>query len=401
MAEKTRNEVAVGVTVLVVLALTIYIVIALGDWETLFVHQQKITVRQPYSVGVRGLSKGSPVHLGGLRIGQVVSTDIRNSSAVGESEDIYVFFTIKIPRDYQLRDDCKLITQSNLLGGQTVLIVENPGSEGEIIADGQTVDVMLGESVMDTMKREFNPNDPNSLLTRFKAVAVQLEVSIEIITTQILQTLARADTALDTTQLALQDIKDLVGGARIDKILSNVTDTSTNLKLTSREVRRAPWKLLYKPSEKEFKIQALVDSAGSFASGAEQLDMAALRLKSLVASNDKQLSDRDEIEKMISQLEASFQQFQKAEQKFWEELDLQKKIAYPALFANSAIFCLSVRTEISNSYIFFSPGSRCINSFCWRALVWPIGEFVPGSRAHTYSPGPQCCQLVRCGSCCF
>jgi uncharacterized protein YoxC len=229
---------------------------------------------------------------------------------------------MEIPQDYQLRDDCKLTTQSNLLGGQTVLVIENPGCTGEIIADGQTVDLTLSASVMDTMKRELDPDDPNSLLGQVRAIAVQLEVSMKIITAQIQRTFTKADTALDTTQLTLQDIKDLVGGARIDKILSNVTDISTNLKLTSREVRRAPWKLLYRPGQKEFKIQALVDSAGAFAAGAEQLDTAALRLKTLVDSDDKQLTDREELEKMISQLEASFQQFQKAEQKFWEELDL-------------------------------------------------------------------------------
>jgi uncharacterized protein YoxC len=296
---------------------------ALGDWETLFVPKQEITVRQSYCAGIRGLSKGSAIHLGGIRIGQVVSTDIRKSAAVSTgSESIHVFFTMEIPQDYQLRDDCKLSTQSNLLGGQTVLVIENPGCTGKIITDGQTVDLTLSANVMDAMKREFNPDDPNSLLMQLKAVAAQLEVSIEIITAQIQLTLTKADTALDTTQLTLQDIKDLIGGARVDKILSNVTDISTNLKLTSMEVRRAPWKLLYRPGQKEFKIQALVDSAGAFAAGAERLDTAALRLKTLVDSSDKQLTDKEELEKMISQLEASFQQFQKVERKFWEEMDL-------------------------------------------------------------------------------
>ena len=318
MAEKTRNEVAVGITVLITLALTVYIVIALGDWETLLVEKQKITVRQSYCAGIRGLGKGSAVHLGGIRIGQVVSTDIRKSPTVCTgAESIHVFFTMEIPKDYQLRDDCKLTTQSNLLGGQTILIIEDPGCTGNIIADGQTVDLTLTANVMDMMKQELDPDDPNSLLMQVKAVAAQLEVSLEIITAQIQQTLRKADTALDTVQLALQDIRELVGGPRIDKILSNVTDISTNLKLAGREIRRAPWKLLYRPGQKEFKIQALVDSAGAFAAGAEQLDTAALRLKTVV-----DVEDREEIEKMISELEASFQQFQKAEKKFWEELDL-------------------------------------------------------------------------------
>jgi hypothetical protein len=65
----------------------------------------------------------------------------------------------------------------------------------------------------------------------------------------------------------------------------------------------------------------LIDSAGAFAAGAERLDSAALRLHKLMAATDDKLQvDKDSIESMVSELEASFEQFQKVEQKFWEEL---------------------------------------------------------------------------------
>ena len=73
------------------------------------------------------------------------------------------------------------------------------------------------------------------------------------------------------------------------------------------------------PPEKEFRIQALVDSAGAFAAGAERLDIAASRLQNLVADPEVKLN-QDRIERIVLELDASFQQFQKAEQKFWEEL---------------------------------------------------------------------------------
>jgi len=37
-------------------------------------------------------------------------------------------------------------------------------------------------------------------------------------------------------------------------------------------------------------------------------------------TGDKPQVDKDRIESIFSELEASFEQFQKAEQKFWEEL---------------------------------------------------------------------------------
>ncbi len=110
-------------------------------------------------------------------------------------------------------------------------------------------------------------------------------------------------------------------GLVIKAILDWRAERSKRTWEASQEVRRAPWRLLYKPNKKEFKIQALVDSAGAFVAGAERLDSAALCLQKMIATADnKVLIDEDRIKSMVSELEASFEQFQKVEQKFWEEL---------------------------------------------------------------------------------
>ena len=338
MARKTHNEVAVGITVLIVLALVTYIVIMLADWSTLLKPQQKITVRVPYRVGLRGLINGSPVHLGGIKIGRVTDTWISRLDQTDQAaDDIYVFFTMKIPKKYQLLSDCVLVPQSNVLGGQTLLSIEDLGCDGEILRDGQTADLRLADSAMEAIKQEFDPDDPNSLLARVKyevdrdkadsivtsvkdAIA-QLEKDINDVANKLQQTLDKAESALHSAQSTLEDIKEVAGDERLDRIVGNLTEVSVNLKLTSREVRRAPWKLLYKPKRKEFRIQALVDSAGAFAAGAERLDSAALRLQKLLAvTEDKQLSDKDQIKSMLAELETSFEQFQQAERKFWDEL---------------------------------------------------------------------------------
>jgi hypothetical protein len=315
MAKRIRNNLAVGITVSIVLALTVYIVIMLAQWPSLFTAQQKITIRLPYKVGLKGLNKGSPVHLGGVKIGHITSTDIKKLNPNStDCNDVYVFFTMKIPQQYRLRRDCILVPQSNVLGGQILLSIEDLGSKGGLIRNGQTVDLLLADSIMEAVKREFDPDDPDSFLARLKK-------DVPAITEQFQQTVARAETALETAQSAIQNLKEITGDERIDRIISNISEVSVNLKLTSQEVRRAPWKLLYKPKEKEFRIQALIDSAGAFAAGAERLDSAALRLQKLMATSDDKLQvDKDSIESMVSELEASFEQFQKAEQRFWEEL---------------------------------------------------------------------------------
>jgi hypothetical protein len=375
----------------------------LAQWPSLFTSQQKITVRLPYKVGLKGLSKGSPIHLGGVKIGHVTNTDIKKlDPASTDCNDVYVFFTMKIPQQYQLRSDCILEPQSNVLGGQILLSIEDLGSKGEFIKDGQTADLLLADSIMETVASEFNPHDPNSFITelkmdvtsiteRLKKTIVKLDAALDAAKSAMVNlkditgdervdkfignvtevsdnlkptiakldtsldnaksamanlkeitgdervdkiigniteasenlksTMAKLDTSLDGVQTTLKNLKAITGDERIDRIISNVNVVSSNLKLTAQEVRRAPWKLFYKPEEKEFRIQALVDSAGAFATGAERLDNTALRLEKLMsASGDELQVDKDRIESIFSELEASFDQFKKAEEKFWEEL---------------------------------------------------------------------------------
>lgn len=338
MARRRRNEIAVGITVLIVGVLTVYIVVMLADWSTLFRSQQVITVRLPYKVGLKGIRAGSAVYLGGEKIGAVTHTKIEGLPLTEADGDVFVCFTMKIAGECLLRDDCVLLPQRNVLGGQAALSIEDLGTEGRVIQDGQTVDLTLAEGMMEIIANEFDAADPESLLailkyevnrknddsvvSYLKRVAAELEKAIPAVAARIEQTLAEADTALKTAKSALEDARRLISDERIDKMINNFAEVSTNLKLTSQEVRRAPWKLLYRPKEGEFRIQGLVDAAGSFAVGAESLESVAVRLQALLAGvEDDKPIDRDRLESILSQLEASFEQFQKAERRFWEELE--------------------------------------------------------------------------------
>ncbi|MFP4356414.1 MAG: hypothetical protein ACLFUJ_14950 [Phycisphaerae bacterium] len=107
----------------------------------------------------------------------------------------------------------------------------------------------------------------------------------------------------------------------IDELLDNMTQLSANLKATGQEVRRSPWKLLYRPDDEERRSQDIYDAARSFAAGAEQLDQAIGKLKKL-----KQLypegtpEDHEGYKKIQEHLEEVFRKFHKAEQALWQEL---------------------------------------------------------------------------------
>jgi len=436
MAKKIRNEVAVGLTVLIVLILSFYIVVVLADWPGAYEPKQEITVQLPYQTGLRGLTDGSPIFIGGAKVGHITKTGIDYHP---DQNDALVFFTMKLPRKYLLRHDCVLVPESNVLGGQTMLIIKDLGREGKPLLDGTTVDLPLGASLTDALKHEFDPENPDSLLARLKfevdrdneksiiaalaqtahnlhqisakidrqitldddkqtlmaklhavmdtlrqiteridvqldtennravvarlstaldkldtslaqikdliatgkpdltgllaslhKTAQKLETDLPAITTQIKTTLDKVDSSLDTAQTTLQHFKDFSAGARdtvvvnrdrIDLFLANLTEISSNLKLASQDIRRAPWKLLYKPKKDELKIQGLIDAAGAFAAGAERLDSASLRLRSsLTAAGDKMTFDREALKRIVAEIETSFNQFKQAEKTFWNEL---------------------------------------------------------------------------------
>ena len=435
MAKKQHNETVVGLTILVVLVLTIYIVVVLGDWQNLFRDKKKITIEQPYTIGLKGLSAGSPVLLGGAKIGQITATDISYDK---ESDQVKVFFTLEIPEEYPLRQDCLLSPLSNVLGGQASLDIKSLGEKKEIIENGAVVqgvefetsiadaidslknelDSKAAGSVLYNIKAQLDKDDPDSILASVLTTAMHLRDTTREIKEQVMldeekQTLmfkvheilnkldtislrlrdqlelepgedtatmmAKVHTALDALNSSLEQIDEMVrenkpgitetidslkvsakkveeslpgiinrlnetlasakeamGSARdalgkveeilsfnresIDRMVRNLDEVSVNLKMASREIRRAPWKLLYQPDKDELQLQGVIDAASGFASGAESLDEATVRLKALLNSTGDQV-DAKRIESILAELEASFERFQKAENKLWDELE--------------------------------------------------------------------------------
>jgi ABC-type transporter Mla subunit MlaD len=147
---------------------------------------------------------------------------------------------------------------------------------------------------------------------------------------QITAAITKVDKSLTTTQSALEDIqktaanaKDLTGSLRslivgnrskFDTMIASVKTTSDNLKGASIEIRRSPWRLLYKPTPAEAANLNLYDSAREFAEGANSMSDAAGALRD--ALHDPQ-ADRAQIQKLIEDLDRSFGHFHQVEDKLW------------------------------------------------------------------------------------
>ena len=176
--------------------------------------------------------------------------------------------------------------------------------------------------------------------TDWRALASQLNQATKTINTRLPGTIDRIDTFLDTTtgtitsaKAALEDIKVAAANtkavtatarsilarnrSKIDNMIASLRDTSSNLEGASAEIRRSPWRLLYKPSSDEANNLVIYDSARQFASAANKLNDAASAVRD--AANDPTI-DKDDLGKLLDELHNSFGHYTEVESKLWESV---------------------------------------------------------------------------------
>jgi ABC-type transporter Mla subunit MlaD len=145
--------------------------------------------------------------------------------------------------------------------------------------------------------------------------------------------LAKAQEAIDKVNAALEDVKkvadntrDITGNirgvltnnrSRIEGMIASMKTTGDNLKGASAEIRRSPWRLLYKPSGGDLANLNLFDSAREFAEGANDLSDAATALRDALknpAVDERQVSD------LVQRLDQTFEKFTKVEGELWKQV---------------------------------------------------------------------------------
>jgi len=139
-------------------------------------------------------------------------------------------------------------------------------------------------------------------------------------------TVQSIDKAIDDVRAAVADIKEVGASAKaviagnrgkLDGMIAALKTTSDNLKGASSEIRRSPWRLLYKPDDGEVGNLNLFDAARHFAEGANELNDAAQALRD--AAHDKG-ADPDRVKRLMEQLEGSFKKFGDVEKSLWSKV---------------------------------------------------------------------------------
>jgi len=141
------------------------------------------------------------------------------------------------------------------------------------------------------------------------------------------------DEMVDTTIGMLEDGRNAVADARetmnrVDALIqeqtpnirmsmANLRLTADQFKLASMEIRRAPWRLLYRPDTKELEYELLYDAARSYADAVSNLRGASASLEAATMTDGSRLAlDGQTVAELSERVGAAFDDYQFAEERF-------------------------------------------------------------------------------------
>ncbi len=375
--DKQRNAFKAGLFILGSIGLMIAVIVGIEGLGSLFEPVQHRAVTFTLTDNLSGLSKGDDVRVGGVKVGKVT----RIEYVPEDSGKPMLIVHFQIPKKYALRRDANIVIESSVTGaadlniaslgsGQEladeVAIVGKAGGIGALLAKAdETImafkDTSLAATAM--VKRIDDRIDPviekyNALATRGTEMMTSLRDMIGQSTTDFKGTMANLNASttsikeklpgilddaravlvklqgtIDSATIAMEDIKKTVANTRdltgdvksiiasnrtkFDAIITGLKASSDNIKHATVELRRSPWRLLYKPSPGEVDNLLLFDSAREFADGANDLNDAVQALKDAVNAGDV---PREQLQKKIDLLNHSFEKFTGVEQKLWKSV---------------------------------------------------------------------------------
>ncbi len=142
--------------------------------------------------------------------------------------------------------------------------------------------------------------------------------------------LAIAEEILDNANAAVADVGRSVSDVRglIDEELPGVRRTLANLRLGSDqlrdtlvEVRRSPWRLIYRPDLRQLDYELLYSTARHYASSVEELRAATEALRGVVRAADQTRTvDQETVQRLLAGLEDAFTDFRAAQDELMREL---------------------------------------------------------------------------------
>lgn len=271
MNNERKTELLVGIFLLVGLLLLGVIIMQFGTVRDLFKGSYHLRVSFPDAAGIKD---GSPVVLGGARIGKVRSTPTLNSTFTGVVIDLEIFEGVQIPTDATFQ-----ISSAGLMGDALI----------DIKPTGKITD-------------DFLPVDHN-LLIEGKASALG---DIGQTATQVAE---KVEVVLDDMKIALKDVKEAMAKINKDTLSeSTIADFKSSMEHLSGTMKRLDEKVLGDENADNLKaaIADVKEGAAGFKASGKNVEEATKKLGPMldkldpaIAKIDKVIATADEALKAI------------------------------------------------------------------------------------------------------
>jgi len=167
----------------------------------------------------------------------------------------------------------------------------------------------INTGISKTVAKELDATNPESLMAKIHSSVAGLG--------QSLADLNRITAAANEVVVLNKD--------NLNSLLANFRETSDHLKSAAKDVRRIPWRLLYRPTLEETRELNIFDAARSFSEAATRLDAATGKLKALLDAKSGQIDPDDpQLKTIRTELQGTFDRFTEAEAALWKSLNVRQ-----------------------------------------------------------------------------
>jgi ABC-type transporter Mla subunit MlaD len=377
---KERNAFKAGLFIVLAVALGIGIVISIKGAGRLTGPRQTRTAYFKLTDDLGGLRVGDDVRVGGHKVGVVQAIELvgAEDTAATAKREARLAVEFRMPQRIVLRDGVKLSVQTTLTGA-SVLNIESLGTGPALAANaslngspdpktalldslgrlGPQLEGTVGDAkvavaevktrtvpklsaaidrageAMTELRDTLGPSksDYHGTVANLNATTADLKKRLPEMLAHADKVIGNLDGSLTKVQTALDDVNATMANARdltaatkevlsgnkgkLHAMIAGLKTTADNLKAASAEIRRSPWRLLYKPAPNEMANLNLYDSARQFADGASALEDAATALRDTVKQKD---ADPEQVKKLMGRLDETFAGFKQVEAKLWDEV---------------------------------------------------------------------------------
>ncbi len=326
-----RNEIVAGIFVLACIFLLLALIFKAGDFKESMQPKKEIIVRFSHA---RGIKTNSPIYYAGVQSGKV------SNIKVDEKDNVYI--TLQLEKGINIRKDSIIKIGASIMGEAYIEIT--PG-QGEIIQTGETVqgsdsgiaqqieDVVT--SIQDLIKSEKissslenldktlaniasisetianNKDKLDAIISNVKGITESLNENVEEITGKMDTVLSNIAQMTDEEQIEKIDeitanVVDITNNVEnilienrksIKDITTNIESITDNLYILSADLKRHPWKMVWKSKEEDVEKYALQDAI-------VRLREAEKNLATLSEKNEKiSKEDLEEIRALIQNLQ--------------------------------------------------------------------------------------------------